>query len=323
MKNNGELNAQLEQGFQNARMRWDIIWMFIGTTAVALVGVPLYGILYGFTASAWIAFGILFAACNLAITTGYHRLWSHKAFKAHWTIRLTLALIGALALENSILKWASDHRRHHGNVDNRYKDPYAATRGFWFSHMGWMLRDYPSAPLDFSNVRDLEKDPIVRWQHRYYLPLAVGINLAVPLALGLIGGNVLEMLLVAGFLRLVVTHHTTFFINSLAHIIGTRPWSTGNTARDNFILAILTFGEGYHNYHHAHPADYRNGIRFWQWDPTKWLIKSLSVVRLTSGLRTVSPARLSAGAGTPKASVTTSVTGNDGMGAPRRSRPAA
>lgn len=279
-------NSQMEQRFQRAAVRWDIVWMFIGTTAVAVIGVPLYGVLHGFTPEAWIAFGILFSLCNMAITTGYHRLWSHKTFDAHWSVRVGLALTGALALENSILKWASDHRRHHGGVDDPYKDPYAATRGFWFSHMGWMLRDYPSAPHDFSNVKDLEKDPIVRWQHKYYLPLAVGLNLAVPATLGLIMGNVVEMMLVAGFLRLVVTHHTTFFINSLAHIIGSRPWSTGNTARDNFILAILTFGEGYHNYHHAHPGDYRNGIRWWQWDPTKWLIKSLSVFRLASGLRT-------------------------------------
>ncbi|MBN2714990.1 MAG: fatty acid desaturase [Deltaproteobacteria bacterium] len=277
--------------FQKAPLRWDILGMFIGTTAVAVLGVPIYGLIFGFTAEAWIAFAVLFSACNMAITTGYHRLWSHKSFNAHWSVRLMLALVGALALENSILKWASDHRRHHGHVDDPYKDPYAATRGFWFSHIGWMLRDYPSAPMDFSNVRDLNKDPIVRWQHKYYLPLAVGINLAVPLGLGLVFGNVPEMMLVAGFLRLVVTHHTTFFINSLAHIIGTRPWSTGNTARDNFILAVLTFGEGYHNYHHAHPSDYRNGIRFWQWDPSKWLIRGLSALGLTHNLRTVSRER--------------------------------
>ncbi|MBN2528468.1 MAG: fatty acid desaturase [Deltaproteobacteria bacterium] len=263
--------------------------MFAGTTAVALIGVPLYGYFYGFTASAWIAFGVLFVMCNMAITTGYHRLWSHKTFNAHWSVRVFLMLTGALALENSILKWVSDHRRHHGHVDDPYKDPYAATRGFWFSHMGWMLRDYSSAPMDFSNVKDLEKEPIVMWQHKYYLPLAVGLNVGVPLGLGFGFGNVLEMFLVAGFFRLIVTHHTTFFINSLAHIIGRRPWSTGNTARDNFILALLTFGEGYHNYHHAHPGDYRNGIRFWHWDPSKWAIRFLSFFGLTRDLRTATP----------------------------------
>ncbi len=283
---------QQETAFRSSALRWDIVWMFIGTTAVAAVGVPLYGILNGFTAAPWIAFGVLVAVCNMAITTGYHRLWSHKTYDAHWSVRVMLALAGALALENSILKWASDHRRHHGHVDDPYKDPYAATRGFWFSHMGWMLRDYPSAPMDYSNVRDIEKDPIVKWQHRYYLPLAVGINVAVPLTLGFVFGHVLETMLVAGFLRLVVTHHTTFFINSLAHIIGSKPWFGGNTARDNFILALLTFGEGYHNFHHAHPADYRNGIRFWQWDPSKWLIRGLSFFGLTRNLKTVSATRI-------------------------------
>ncbi|MBN2672468.1 MAG: fatty acid desaturase [Deltaproteobacteria bacterium] len=268
--------------------------MFIGTTAVAAIGVPLYGVFYGFTAAPWIAFVLLFSACNMAITTGYHRLWSHKAFDAHWSVRIVLMLVGALALENSILKWVADHRRHHGSVDDIYKDPYSARRGFWFSHMGWMLKDYPSAPLDFSNVRDIEQDPIVRWQHKHYVPLAVGLNLTVPAVLALLFGNWLEMYLVAGFLRLVVTHHTTFFINSLAHILGNQPYSNKNTARDNFILAVLTFGEGYHNFHHAHPADYRNAVRFWQWDPTKWFIRLMWLFGLVRNLKVTSSARMAA-----------------------------
>lgn len=281
-----ELDPKMEKLFQQAKPRWDIVWMFIGTTAVALIGVPLYGFVYGFTAEAWIAFGVLVSASNLSITAGYHRLWSHRAYDAHWSVRLLLMLVGTFALQNSILKWTSDHRRHHGHVDDPYKDPYSAKRGFWFSHIGWMLKDYPSAPLDFSNVRDLQKDPIVRWQHRFYLPLALTLNFGIPIGLGFVFNNILEMLLVAGFLRLIVSHHTTFFINSLAHIVGDRPYSTLNTARDNFVMALLTFGEGYHNFHHAHPADYRNAIRFWQWDPTKWLIRMLWALGLTRNLKT-------------------------------------
>lgn len=281
-----EINPRLEQAFQAAKPRNDIILMFVATTAIAVIGVPIYGYLFGYTPSAWIAFGVLVAICNMSITTGYHRLWSHKTYEAHWSMRLLLMLVGALALQNSILKWASDHRRHHGHVDDIYKDPYSANRGFWFSHIGWMLKDYPSAPMDFSNVRDLEKDPIVKWQHKYYLPLTVSLNLGVPIALGVIFGNVVEMLLIAGFLRVVTSHHTTFFINSLAHIIGNQPYSTQNTARDNFILAVLTFGEGYHNFHHAHPADYRNAIRAWQWDPTKWLIRFFWILGLARNLKT-------------------------------------
>lgn len=287
----GEERA-LEEQFANAPRRWDIIGMFVGTTAVAVIGVPLVGFFNGFTASAWITMLVFWSVCNLSITTGYHRLWSHKAFDAHWSIRFLLSLTGAFALQNSILKWSSDHRRHHGHVDDIYKDPYSANRGFWFSHMGWMLRDYPSAPMDFSNVRDLNKDPIVRFQHKFYLPLAVGLNFGIPAAAGIVFGNLLEMVLVAGFLRLVLSHHTTFFINSLAHIWGTRPYSTKNTARNNVVLAVLTFGEGYHNYHHAHPADYRNAIHIYQWDPTKWVIRFFWLLGLARNLKTVPDGRI-------------------------------
>ncbi len=110
-------------------------------------------------------------ACGISITAGYHRLWSHRAYGAHWSVRLFFMIFGAMALQNSILIWGSQHRTHHRFVDDVDKDPYSAKRGFWFSHMGWILRNYPSGRNDFTNARDLERDPIVMFQHRYYLPL--------------------------------------------------------------------------------------------------------------------------------------------------------
>ena len=202
-------------------------------------------------------------------------------------------LMGTFAVQNSILFWASGHRTHHRHVDDNDKDPYSAGRGFWYSHIGWMLRDYEDVEKpDYTNVRDLQKNPIVMWQHRNYLWLTIATNFGIPLLLGIISGNILGMLLLAGILRLVLSHHFTFFINSLAHVWGSQPYTEKNSARDNGILAFVTYGEGYHNFHHIFEYDYRNGIKWYQFDPTKWFIKTASWVKLTGNLRTVPEERI-------------------------------
>ncbi|MCG9688692.1 fatty acid desaturase, partial [Vibrio tubiashii] len=265
---------------------WLNVFIFLSSFIVAVAVVPWYGMTSGYGVEHLIWFLVAFSFCNLSITAGYHRLWSHKTYEAHWSLRLLFALGGAFALQNSALHWSSDHRIHHKHVDNNDKDPYSAKRGFWFSHIGWMLREYNANTFEnYSNCRDLQKDKIVMWQHKYYVPLAIATNFGIPIALGLLHGDVLGMLLIVGVLRLVLSHHSTFFINSLAHIWGSQPYTDKNTARDNAVLAVFTFGEGYHNYHHIFENDYRNGIYWWQYDPTKWLIKSCSWFGLTKKLR--------------------------------------
>src|SRR5690554_2589117 len=166
--------------------------LFSSTLLIALIAVPWYGFTQGFTALGWTAFILILGANGLSITAGYHRLWAHNTYKAHWSLRLFFALFGAAATQNSILVWASGHRRHHRHVDDVDTDPYSAKRGLWFSHMGWMLRDYPSSAEDFSNVNDLKRDKIVVWQHRHYLPLVLIMNLLPPLLLGMLTGHYLE-----------------------------------------------------------------------------------------------------------------------------------
>ena len=272
---------------EKAPINWTPAIMFAVTNLVAVTAVPWYGLTHGYSLSAVICFIVLTSATELAITAGYHRLWSHNAYDAHWSLRLVFALFGAMALQNTILHWSSGHRVHHRHVDDVDLDPYSAKRGLWFSHMGWMLRKYPSGEVNFDNVKNLMKDPIVMWQYKYYLPIALGMNFLLPVALGLMLGDMWGMLLLAGFLRVVTTHHFTFFINSIAHKWGSQPYTDENTARDNHFFAFLTFGEGYHNYHHIFQNDYRNGIKWWQWDPTKWLIKGSALLGLASNLRTV------------------------------------
>jgi stearoyl-CoA desaturase (delta-9 desaturase) len=268
-----------------------LLWMqtilFSSTLLIALIGVPWYGISVGFSWSGWLGFVLVLGANGMSITAGYHRLWAHNSYKAHGILKVLFALFGAAATQNSILIWASGHRRHHRHVDDIVQDPYSAQKGLWYSHIGWMLRDYPASSDDFSNARDLQRDKVVMWQHRNYLLLVLTMNIAPAVILGFITGHMLENILLAGFLRLVVSHHTTFFINSLAHYWGRRPYTDENSARDNDFLALLTYGEGYHNYHHIFQNDYRNGIRWWQYDPTKWLIKTASWMGLTWDLRKV------------------------------------
>lgn len=266
--------------------------IFVGLPLAALVLVPLWGVYHGYDAFQWL-WALAFLYLNgMSITGGYHRLWAHKSYEAHPALRWFFALWGAGALQNSILIWASDHRRHHRHVDDNERDPYSAGRGLWFSHMGWMLRDYPGNEQDFSNAQDLERDPIVMFQHRHYVGLTLLMNLGLPLLLGWWHGDVIGTVLLVGLLRLVVNHHVTFFINSLAHYWGTRPYTEANSARDNGFLAFLTYGEGYHNYHHIFQTDYRNGIRWWQWDPTKWMINLCSRVGLASNLSRVPDFRI-------------------------------
>jgi stearoyl-CoA desaturase (delta-9 desaturase) len=260
--------------------------VFTITGLIAAVLVPLEALKNGFDAFEIISCVVLIYFSGMSVTAGYHRLWSHKSYEANKFVRIVLAIGGAMSLQNSILHWCSDHRIHHKHVDDNDRDPYSAKKGFWYSHIGWMLREYQVYRYsDYSNCRDLQKDPVVVWQHKHYLKIMFSANFGLPLLLGLFNGDIWAMLLLAGVFRLVVVHHVTFFINSLAHIWGKQPYTDNNTARDNGILAFFTFGEGYHNFHHIFEYDYRNGVKWWQFDPTKWLIKGLSLIGWTSKLR--------------------------------------
>lgn len=270
---------------QKPPLCWLPISVFVISGILTLFGVPYYAFTYGFDGwqiAAMIG-GIVF--CEISITAGYHRLWSHRAYEAHWLVRLFFAIGGTYAVQNTILHWSSDHRIHHSHVDNNERDPYSAKRGFWYSHMGWMIREYDLNPYkNYENCKDLKKDPVVMFQHKHYLPLVLGLNFGAPILLGLWHGDLIGMMLLAGVARLSISHHLTFFINSLAHVWGKQPYSDKNTSKDNPVIALLTFGEGYHNYHHSFQRDYRNAIKWWQYDPTKWLIRSLNLLGLAKNL---------------------------------------
>ncbi len=270
---------------ERAPINWVAAIVLTATPIAALIAIPWYALTHDFSLAAWLSFVVLLACNGLSITGGYHRLWAHRAYEAHWSLKIFYMLFGAMAIQNSILIWASGHRTHHRHVDEVDHDPYSINRGFWFAHIGWMLRKYESGEPDFRNANDLLNDKIVMFQHKYYVPIVLAMNFGLTLALGWALGDLWGVFLLGGLLRLVVSHHVTFFINSLCHMWGSRPYTDENTARDNPVLALVTWGEGYHNYHHIFQYDYRNGVKWWQFDPTKWLILSLSWVGITRNLK--------------------------------------
>lgn len=229
-------------------------------------------------------FFIFYFATGLSITAGYHRLISHRTYQAHPLLKFIYLFFGAGAFQNSALKWCSDHRVHHTHVDGP-RDPYNIRRGFWYAHIGWILLHEEKLKLN-SYPKDLEGDTQIMWQHRYFAPLAFFSGLILPGLVGLfLANDFWGGLLWGGPLRLVFVHHATFSINSLSHMWGYRPYSEEQTARDNYFLAFISYGEGHHNFHHVFQTDYRNGIKWYHFDPTKWLIYICSRLSLAHGLK--------------------------------------
>lgn len=281
-----------------ARITWQQVnWyntvFLLGTLAITLTAVPAYLWRFGpswFHAGMFVLFFIL---TGLSITLGYHRLFSHHAFQAAWPVRLLTLIFGAAAFENSALTWCADHRQHHKHTD-REEDPYDISKGFFHAHMGWIIFKLGEPP-SFASVPDLERDSLVRWQHRNYVLIGLLAGFVLPALIGWYWGGAKDALgafLIAGVARTVFVHHSTFFINSLCHTLGKQPYSDRCTARDHWLMAFFTFGEGYHNFHHAFQHDYRNGVKAWQFDPTKWSIWLLSKVGLASQLRSVPEERI-------------------------------
>jgi len=221
---------------------------------------------------------------GMGITIGYHRLFAHKSFKTYPLIEWLLMIFGSMALQNTILNWCSDHRRHHKKLDTK-DDPYSITEGFLHAHVGWVVKknDYK-----IDGVDDLKEKSSVKFQTKYYWSMALILSFVIPLLIGLLFSRPIGGLLWGGVLRVTLVHHFTFFINSLCHFIGKRPYQMNTTARDSWFMALFTFGEGYHNYHHKFQWDYRNGIKWYSFDPSKWIIKSLSYFKITYNLRKAS-----------------------------------
>ena len=276
-----------------------------------VVGVPPAALALG----AWLAWGgilhwqdllvlvITYTLTGVGITVGYHRLFTHRSFKTTRTLRATFAVLGAMAVEGSVIEWVATHRKHHcfSDLPGDPHSPHAdvspgwrgALRGLAHAHVGWMFRG-----KDMANPRryasDLLGDRDLRFISRTF-PLWVGVGLAVPFGLGValtgtvVGG--LTGLLWGGAVRVFLLHHATFSINSLCHFFGGRPFATGDESRNLAWLAPATLGEAWHNNHHAFPTSARHGLGRRQVDPGAWIITGLERCNLAWDVVRVSAAR--------------------------------
>lgn len=252
--------------------------------ALLLIFLPIY--LLSRTPS-WSLLAVSFAMLvivGLAITVGYHRLYAHRAFQMNSVAQFVTVFFGAMAIQNSVLCWARDHRIHHQFSDTE-KDPYSVKDGFWHAHLLWILKKSKTEHIPFP--ADLAENKIVRFQHKWYVLLAVISNIGCMLLAGWVSGDYFGAFVFALLLRIFISHHMTWLINSWAHTWGKKQFASHTSAVNNWLLAFFTFGEGYHDYHHTFPSDYRNGAKWYHFDPSKWTIWIMAKVRLASSLMKV------------------------------------
>ena len=261
--------------------------------------------------------GSFYVACGLSITAGYHRLFAHRTYRAAAVVRWALLAFGAATFQNSAMSWSADHRAHHADTDGS-GDPHPVTRGAWFAHMGWLFRRR-RASADVTRLKDLWAVRSIRLQHRGYPAVAVGVGLVLP-ASSRHSGDPVGGLLVAGFLRAAAMLQATFCVNSLAHRVGPRRYDARSSARDSMLTALVTFGEGYHSFHHRFPFDFRNSPRWWHYDPSKWLIWTLARMGLVNGLRTASAATITKAVASARATASRTRSSASSAATPPRGR---
>jgi stearoyl-CoA desaturase (delta-9 desaturase) len=260
---------------------WTIGGFIIIYQSLFLISFPFY--LYFFPPKlSMILWSVILLALTVFGIGVYHRHYSHCGYKLSKWVEPFFLFFATAAFQGSAIWWSHDHRKHHHFVDTD-GDPYAINKGFWHAHVLWLLERSQPKEMD-RYVPDLLKNKLLVFQHKYYLQLAIGTNVLLWLAVGFMLHDFIGAFVLAWWGRLFVSHHVTWFINSLAHYWGERTYSKEHSAVDNYMMAFFTGGEGYHNYHHTFPADYRNGIRWYHFDPNKWLVWTLSKLGLASSL---------------------------------------
>ena len=262
---------------------WENIGFLILTHLLAGVAI-YYSWAYVFSWKTIALAVVWYYCCSLSISAGYHRLFAHRSYKCSNIVRFFHLAFGAASWQSSALNWASDHRDHHAYTDDE-GDPYNIKKGFWWAHWGWLC--YRPTHSDFNHAKDLKDSRLVSFQDRHYFSWALLFGILLPMLIAWTWQDAVGAFLWVGWFRLLIQYHATFSINSVAHWVGTQPYSTATSARDSLTAAVLTMGEGYHNYHHRFPSDYRNGIRFYHWDPSKWAIWCWSKMGLAWDLKQI------------------------------------
>ena len=215
----------------------------------------------------------LYVVRMFGVTAGYHRYFSHRSFKTSRVGQFLLAFVATSTAQRGVLWWAAKHRHHHRHSDTELDVHSPRMRGFFYSHVGWIFTPEHD-DTDYEAIPDLTKFPELMWLERHpYLPAAM-----LAAACFLLGGW--QALVVGFFWSTVLLYHGTFFINSLAHVHGSQRYVTGDDSRNNWWLAIITLGEGWHNNHHAYQRSTRQGFRWYEFDPTFYVLRAMSWLRL-------------------------------------------
>lgn len=272
----------------------ELVWRNIAIFAYLHL-IALYGFYLMFGSAKFITtlYAIfLYQLGGFGVTAGAHRLWSHRSYKATWQLRLLLTFCNTLAFENSIIEWSRDHRVHH-KYSETDADPHNAKRGFFFSHMGWLLcRKHPKVKSEGKKIdlSDLYADPIIRFQHKYYLILMPLICFILPVLVPMLLWNETFMnSFCLNIARYVFTLHATWLVNSAAHMWGSRPYDRFINPSENVYVAILALGEGWHNYHHTFPWDYKTAeLGQYSVNFSAFIIDSFAKIGWAYDLKTVS-----------------------------------
>jgi stearoyl-CoA desaturase (delta-9 desaturase) len=273
----------------------------VPVVSLLLVGWQLWDSLLGW--SDIFVFLLLYVLTGLGVTVGFHRLFTHRAFRTTRSVRAALAILGSAAIEGPVISWVADHRKHH-QFSDREGDPHSphvgygdgwrgALRGLAHAHVGWLfIHTHRGRRARYAP--DLLADPVVSWVDGTFIVWALG-GLVAAFVLGwLIGGSLrdgLTGLLWGGAVRMLVLHHVTYSINSLCHFFGRQRFETGDQSRNLAWLALFSFGEAWHNNHHAFPTSAVHGLRRWEVDPSAVVIAVLERVGLAWGVVRISPER--------------------------------
>ena len=248
-------------------------------------GLVLLAFVTGVTTTALVLFLVMFWGRMFFITAGYHRYFAHRSYKLGRGMQFVMAFGGSMSAQKGPLWWAGHHRNHHRYSDTDL-DLHSPQKGFWWSHVGWILCD-KNKDYDPEGIRDFAKFPELRWltKHDWVGPWFAGVLCTV------IGGW--SGLVFGFFTSTVLLWHATFLVNSLAHVMGRRRYATTDTSRNSAIIAVLTMGEGWHNNHHYYQASARQGFFWWEFDPSYYILRGLSFVGLVKDLKQP-PARVKA-----------------------------
>jgi stearoyl-CoA desaturase (delta-9 desaturase) len=245
---------------------------------------------------------IMYVLTGYGVTLGFHRLLTHRSFQTFKSVEYTLAAVGSMAVQGPVMSWVADHRKHHAHTD-KDGDPHSphghgggikgALSGLWFAHMGWLFdRAGQAAPERYA--KDLYEDRGMRVIQRSF-PLLVLAGFVLPFGLGwLIGGTLMDGLtgaLWGGAVRIFLLHHMTWSINSVCHFFGTRRFAIDDHSTNVFWLSLLTFGESWHHNHHAFPRSAVHGLRWWELDPTAWVVRAMKRVKLAWNVVEITPER--------------------------------